>query len=181
MKKRLLLLILALVVLIGGSSLAYHLLSDQTQTPVVNMRDSETGFLDFAAEDQDGNPTRLSDVITGRPAVVYFWATWCRFCTMGLEELLTLYDIEGERVQFLGLNASHLGLAHGEADAGRAYWVEHGFPFPTLYDVYAEAVQVYDVTGIPFALFIDSGGNIAHRQIGFQNAAAMAELIAELE
>jgi|GEM_PF-2460917 len=181
MKKRLLLLILAMAVLIGGATLAYRLLSDQTEAPVFTMRDPETGFLDFAAEDQDGNPSYLSDVIAGRPAVVYFWATWCPFCTSGLEELRTLYDTEGDRVQFLGLNASQMGLAPGEAEAGRAYWVEQGFPFPTLYDVHAEAIQAYAVTGIPFSLFIDSQGNIIHRQLGFQDAAAMAEMLAELE
>lgn len=181
MKKRLLFCILALVVLVGGASLAYRLLADHGDAPTLNMRDPETGFIDFAAEDQAGNPTRLSDVIAGRPAVVYFWTTWCHFCTMGLDELRTLYDGEGDRVQFLGLNATQLRVGMGEAEAGRAYWEAHDFPFPTLYDVHAEAIQAYGVTGIPFALFIDSGGNIVHRQVGFQDATAMAGLLAELE
>jgi len=180
MKNRLLLLLTALLILIGGATFAYRALSDHA-IPEISPHISNTDTReDFQAEDQNGNPVQFRDFLGEQPTVVYFWTTWCNFCKAGLDILKYLHETEGDRVQFLGVNASQLGLVRGEAEAGRTFWLEQNFPFPSLYDTNAEAIQAYDVTAIPLALFFDSTGALVSRQLGFQSAESMSAIMARL-
>ena len=49
-------------------------------------------FIDFIAVDFTGNPIRLSERITGKPAVLHLWASWCGPCRKKGMELIPVYE-----------------------------------------------------------------------------------------
>jgi len=136
------------------------------------------GLHDFRAETQAGDPVHLADFL-GRPTVVYFWTSWCPWCTRGLAELELLYEEVGDTVQILVVNLPHLGRRPNELESGRALMAEGGFSFPSLYDVHGEAQAAYGISGVPMALFIDAEGRLVHHQLGFMDAEALLHTVAQ--
>jgi len=178
-KIKIIALLCALVLVNGVAFIAFRTAYAPAEPPTVNTQEGEP-YIDFAAEDAASNPVRLSDFI-GKPTIVYFWTTWCGFCTRGMDELQTLQDSLGGQVQILAVNLPTMGGMTNEAELGRAYMTEMNFGFPSIYDVYGEALSAYRITGVPLILFIDSDGNIVDRILGFADANVLAEYVAVLQ
>ena len=49
-------------------------------------------FVDFIAGDLNGKPVKLSERITGKPAVLHLWASWCGPCRKKGKELIPVYE-----------------------------------------------------------------------------------------
>jgi len=49
-------------------------------------------FVDFITSDLSGKPVKLSDRITGKPAVLHLWASWCGPCRKKGKELIPVYE-----------------------------------------------------------------------------------------
>ena len=49
-------------------------------------------FVDFTAVDLTGKPVKLSERITGKPAVLHLWASWCGPCRKKGKELIPVYE-----------------------------------------------------------------------------------------
>ena len=184
-KVRALVLIGVLILVLGGAYLLLPMLNTETELPIpiTPMRELPPDaylFLDFAAEDQEGNPVYLSDFID-RPTIVFFWTSWCGFCKLGMDELQILYDQTGDEIRILAVNLSVMGNRRGELELGRAYMEEMGFSFSSIYDVQGEAERAYSVTGVPFTLFIGSDGLLYHSQLGMMNAEVLAYLVDYME
>ena len=171
---RIVALICALGLVIGGAYLlSGHILPEETvELPIGEAVADAERFLDFSAEDQAGNPVYLSDFID-RATVVYFWTSWCGFCTLGMDELELLYESMGEQVQILAVNLSTWSRGRDEAVLGRLFMEEADFSFFSIYDANGEAAELYGITAVPMLLFIDANGRLTHQQLGFLSAEAM--------
>jgi len=178
-KLRTFILLLALIILIGGAYVVYHVFLTPAPDMPEQLEAAGEPFTDFRAEDQTGNPVYLSDLIEG-PAILYFWTSWCRFCVDGFESLRSLHEIGGDSVQVLAVNLPLLGSAQNELENGRALMAEHGFSFPSVYDVHGEAQAAYHIPGVPMTLFIDSAGNIVHTQLGRMTLEALTQITDQL-
>ncbi|MCL2588286.1 MAG: TlpA family protein disulfide reductase [Oscillospiraceae bacterium] len=181
-KRSLLLLILCLAVVFLGAFLLYNITTGNPQdtiTPETLEAFDGLDILSFSAEDQSGNPVQLSDFL-GRPTIVYFWTSWCGWCTRGMEELDFLYRQEGDNIQVIAVNLPHLGRSRGELAAGRAFMEESWFTFPSIYDVDGEAQYIYSVTAVPRTLFINSDGTLLHDQLGFLNMTGLWDIAQHL-
>jgi len=177
-KVRLALLIGVLVLVLGGAYLLMPLLN--TEAPTTRTPETTTDaerFADFMAEDQAGNPVRLSDFID-QPTIVFFWTTWCGFCKQGMDELALLHELD-DSIQILAVNLSTMGRGRDEAELGRAFMEESDFPFVSIYDVNGEAERAYTVTAVPLTLFIRADGTLYYSQLGLMRAEAMAQFIAD--
>jgi len=127
-----------------------------------NMERSAEGrsFIDIIGADASGNPMRLSDTVgRGRPAVLFFWASWCGEClndTALLKAMAERYGDDGPVI--VGINVRE----DSENDFRTAINV-FGMSWPHVHVRDNTATDAYAVNELPFAIAVDSAGTIVRR------------------
>jgi peroxiredoxin len=188
--------IIVLAVLIGGSIYLYHRFSPsegaeetaaatvaptlspaQSAVPTENTGGGSVSLTipDFTVVDTDGNEVDLSS-FAGRPIVVNFWASWCPYCVQELPEFQSAFEKYGDDVVFMIVD-----LADGSRETvedGTKYIEENGYTFPVYFDSDLEAAYAYSVSSIPLTLFINSDGTLSTKHLGVLSAS---ELQSELD
>jgi cytochrome c biogenesis protein CcmG, thiol:disulfide interchange protein DsbE len=144
---------------LGGASAA-------TDTVEALMRDFGVGPLSgepspVALPDLAGERITLESQ-RGRVVMLYFWATWCPFCTREMPS--TLETIHKEfRDQGLAVLAINLG----EPRAAVASWVtQHGLTFPVLLDESGAVAGAYRIRGTPTVILVGRRGQFVGRTVG---------------
>jgi len=161
MNRRVITLIIALVLILGGGSMLYGVLTESGGPPGMpeTAGDGEREKApDFMVEDANGNKARLSDM-RGSPVVVNFWASWCPPCRSEMPAFNKVFLESGETVQFMMINA--VGARGETKEAGAKYIAEEGFSFPVYYDVEQDAMAEYGIRSLPTSIFVDAEGYIA--------------------
>lgn len=95
---------------------------------------------------------------TPRVTLIVFWATWCAPCVHEipvLNELHRFYGSRGLRIVGVGLD---IGGETRENLAQAA--AEYKIAYPTLFDAHGEARDRFDLSSVPAAVLVDSGGQI---------------------
>jgi len=119
---------------------------------------------DFALVDWDGNSRRFSDLATGQPTVLNFWASWCPSCRLEKPGFEMVYRDRGAEVKFV-----MLGLADGvreTVETGQRYIEEGGFTLPVYFDTLQEGVMAHGIRFLPTTVFIDREGYIVTEMVG---------------
>lgn len=198
-KLKLILGILGLVVLLGGSAWLYHALSGRftpdnglsadksSQSQPLNTESTaptqETDSVssqtedvipapDFAVTDYDGNVIKFSD-FQGKPIIINFWASWCPPCKAELPSFNTVYEQLGDDVVFLMINATD--EIRETKEKAKELTDEEGYTFPVYYDTEMEASNVYGVSSLPSTVFIDRDGNIVTAAVGQIDESALLQ------
>ncbi len=98
----------------------------------------------------------------GHLVMLYFWATWCPFCTREMPS--TMETIHRElRDQGLTILAINLG----ESRAVVAPWIEQRhITFPVLLDESGAVAGAYRVRGTPTVVLVDRQGRLLGRTVG---------------
>lgn len=172
-KNKLLIIILVLVVLIGGSAILYNVFKDRVsnekipdKTPVSQSQNEENDeeettkvipAPDFTVLDENGNEVTLSS-LKGKPVVLNFWASWCGPCKIEMQDFDKAYSKYKDDIHFAMVN-----LTDGRRETIKTaskYIEEQGFSFPIYFDTEYEASNAYRVYSVPTTYFIDSEGNL---------------------
>ncbi len=155
---KLLVTVLALVILVGGSVLLYQNLGDKLDPDsLAGTQPTENLAPDFTVTDAEGNAVSLSD-FRGQPVVVNFWASWCGPCKNEMPHFQKAYEEYGDEIAFLMVNlSSYFGDTQADAEG---LLEENGYTFPVYYDTEADCAITYGLSGVPVTLFIDSKGNL---------------------
>ena len=170
MNKKVLILVLALVVLIAGASVAYVRLSADVQmdnlasgaetvaaevpegTPEA-VRDDLAP--DFTVYDREGQAHSLSD-FRGQPVIVNFWASWCGPCKSEMPDFEEKYKEYGSEIQFLMVNLTD--GSQETVETASAYVDGQGYTFPVYFDSDYSGAIAYSVNAVPATYFIDENG-----------------------
>ena len=162
---KLIVTLLVLVIVIGGSMLLYRNLGQNIDlgelVPTESI--SQNAAPDFTVTDGDGNEVKLSD-FRGKGVVLNFWASWCGPCKSEMPHFQEAFEEFREDVQFLMVNMSD-AFGDSRADAQKVL-EQNGYTFPVFYDTKAECAYGYGISGIPVTVFIDADGNIVSMKTG---------------
>jgi len=112
-------------------------------------------------------PTLRLGALTGKPAFIDVWASWCVPCRAEAPVLARLWRQYGGRVQFLGIDVED---TRGDA---RAFVRRYGLGYPNIFDRKAALAGKLGFFGLPTAYLIDARGRIAARLVGKQEEATL--------
>jgi thiol-disulfide isomerase/thioredoxin len=112
----------------------------------------------FAGQLLDGSKYSSTE-LSGDVSVINFWGSWCPPCRVETPEFQQVYsDVEGDGVQFLGINVKD------EQQLARAFLTSKAITFPSLYDPRGEvalAFRDYPANAIPSTIVLDREGRVA--------------------
>jgi cytochrome c biogenesis protein CcmG/thiol:disulfide interchange protein DsbE len=115
------------------------------------------------------------DMITGKPVLVNFFASWCIPCRAEHESLMVL---AGEQ------NIDIIGIAYkDDPDRSRAFLAELGNPFArTGVDLDGRVAIDWGVSGVPETFLVDGDGIVRYRHWGpIVGESLTTRLLPELE
>lgn len=115
---------------------------------------------DFELTSLDGQSLSLKD-FRGKPVLLNFWATWCRYCIYEMPILqYTLEEFADEGLAILAVNV-------GESpDTARDFIEYFGYTFIVPLDINRDVYLQYNVRDLPKSYFIDSDGILRAIKIG---------------
>jgi peroxiredoxin Q/BCP len=97
---------------------------------------------DFELPDQDGRKRRLTDLIDGKPLILYFYpADFTPGCT---KEACDLRDLHA---QILASGLRVVGVSPQSPESHRRFREQHALPFTLLSDEGKVAIKAFDVDG----------------------------------
>ncbi len=117
---------------------------------------------------------------TGKPVVLNFWAGLCPPCRAELPDFQSLYDqVAKGKWTMIGVDIGpYVGL--GSRDEGKALLRELKISFPAGTTFEEDAVNVYQILGMPTTVFITSDGRIFKKYAGLLTREQMNTFLHEL-
>lgn len=152
--KKLLVIVLVLLLVLGGAGILYSQLSKQGNNMSSGQQNGEeqVSAPNFTLTDSSGKTVTLED-FRGKPVVVNFWATWCGFCVKEMPHFEESFQQHGDEIQFLMVNVQE------SPDVAKPFIEKYGYSFPVYYDSNGSASGMFGVSGLPATFFIDAEGN----------------------
>jgi cytochrome c biogenesis protein CcmG/thiol:disulfide interchange protein DsbE len=111
-----------------------------------------------------------------KPAVMFFWASWCPGCNAEAPELVKLEAKYKDQIRIFGVNLTHMDT---KEDA-KEFINKYGITFPILWDEKGDAMAAYGVRGTPTSFYIDRHGMIQDMSVGFPGTEVVEEKINKL-
>jgi cytochrome c biogenesis protein CcmG/thiol:disulfide interchange protein DsbE len=113
--------------------------------------------------------------LRGKPALVNFWASWCKPCEQEAPELKR-FD------QTLGGKANLVGVDWGDSAANAKQFIAtSGWRYPVLRDPSQKVGAAYGLNGLPTTFVLDADGNIVKTLQGPQTAATLRRALASVD
>ncbi len=126
-----------------------------------------------------GGHTTLASLLAGaggRPALVVFWASWCKPCTEEAPEFERFYRSAVGRGRLVGVDWSD-----PLTGAARSFMHRYGWTFPNLRDADGTVGNDYRLSGLPNTFIIDAHGRIREVLRGPQTFYSLTAALAHVE
>ncbi|NJD08008.1 MAG: protein disulfide oxidoreductase [Methylococcaceae bacterium] len=102
--------------------------------------------------------------LRGRPALIYFWASWCGICRGMQHNIVAVAH---------GHPVITVAMQSGNVMEVARYQDEHDFHPPTLLDEAGDIAYRYGVHGVPAIFVLDPNGQIRFSSSGYQTELGM--------
>ncbi len=112
---------------------------------------------DFGGILLDGSAFQLKD-LRGKPALIHFWATWCKVCALNDGAIDDLAE---------DLPVITVAMESGGKKSIQKEMDERGLSFPVFVDGLGKLANLYHVKGVPTNYIIDADGNIRYVEVGY--------------
>ena len=118
---------------------------------------------DFGGVLLDGSSFQLQD-LRGKPALIHFWATWCKICALndgaidGLAKDLPVITV---------------AMESGGKKSVQKEMEQRGLNFPVFVDELGKLANLYRVKGVPTTYIIDAKGNIRYVEVGYTSGLGL--------
>ena len=158
--KKILIMILALILFVGGCSKQGNDEIDEVENNVENEapneeiseeeEDVKIEAPDFTLKNLQGEEVSLSDY-RGKIVLINFWATWCTWCDKEMPDLQRLKD-ENDDLIVLAVDVME------DKETVEKYIEEGEYDFEVVLDEDGNVSQTYMVGGFPTSYFVDKDG-----------------------
>jgi cytochrome c biogenesis protein CcmG/thiol:disulfide interchange protein DsbE len=113
--------------------------------------------------------------LRGKPALVNFWASWCKPCQQEAPELKR-FDAT------LGNEANLVGVDWNDAtDNAQKFIADSGWHYPVLRDGSQQVGYAYGLNGLPTTFVLNAQGQIVETLQGPQTAANLRQALASAD
>lgn len=129
---------------------------------------------DFAAKDLDGNVIVLSS-LDGKPVVLRFWETNCRFCRADTP----IFNSYFEKYREKGLHVIYVSSFYENEAAVKDFINLLGVPFPVVMDKGAKLADLYSVRVYPQTFMIGPDRTILANIFGGVGEAEFTEILGD--
>jgi len=113
---------------------------------------------DIILNDLKGQAVNLSSA-KNKPAILFFWTTWCSYCRKEIKGLNQLYlEMKKEGIALFAVNI-------GESDYKvQRFFKDYVLNFNVLLDKEGKLADQYDVIGVPTYILLDKSGHRVARE-----------------
>jgi thiol-disulfide isomerase/thioredoxin len=111
----------------------------------------------------DGSSFQLQD-LRGKPALIHFWATWCKICALNDGAIDDLAK---------DLPVITVAMESGGKNSILKEMEQRGLSFPVFVDELGKLANLYRVKGVPTNYIIDAKGNIRFVEVGYTSGLGL--------
>ena len=109
---------------------------------------------DLVLNDLKSKPVNLSN-LAGKPAILFFWTTWCPYCRKEIKVLNQMYSqLAKDGVVIFGINIGETSYKV------KRFFRDYALNLRILLDEDGKAADKYDVIGVPTYIFLDKSGRV---------------------
>jgi peroxiredoxin len=104
-------------------------------------------------------------LVTGKPLIMSFWATWCKPC---IKELSTMYEKLPDWQKETGVQLVAVSIDDTRSSAKVAPFVSgRGWDFPVVLDVNGDLKRALNVINVPHTFLFDGTGKLVYQHTGY--------------
>jgi thiol-disulfide isomerase/thioredoxin len=123
--------------------------------------DAKRPAVDFELPNLNGSMVRLSKFKGERPVLIYFWATWCPYCSSVRPAVAKLREKVGpSELEILAIDVG----GSDSIERVKRYQEGHPVSWAVLYDGEGKVSRAYGVQGIPLFILINKEGMVVYRE-----------------
>lgn len=108
----------------------------------------------------DGREAALDDLTAGGPTLLFFWATWCRYCAAEMPRLDEAHRrLGGTGLKILAVNPG----VRDSLERARSYVAERRLAHPVWFDPTRASVGRFSLIGTPTVILLGADGRELYR------------------
>lgn len=141
------------------------MLAGMALLPVAQASETIGSVPTIRARDLKGKRFDLKETLKSGPAIVTFWATWCKPCLKELPELQKLREeFKDQGLSIVAINGD------GPVDAAKIkpFVRAKKYDFKVILDGDGNLRRRLQVEVFPTTYLVDADGEIRHRQVGYR-------------